>query len=170
NLPGAYEFQSVIEAYIVGELQVGCLSGPFRSSPLQVTIKKGIDSAPDKYCICQHLSYEGSMGYSVNDEIDPRGYPTEWGMAEEYTKIIRHAPPGAQAALLDIEAVYHTIPTAPDHKCYTVILFNGHFYLDHNVPFGIASVAGLQGEVAGAVLHIWKTLHIKPTKKWVDDI
>jgi hypothetical protein len=64
NLPGAYKFQSVIEEYIVGELQVGRFSGPFskgtleskigpfRSSPLQVAIKKGIDGAPDKHRVC----------------------------------------------------------------------------------------------------------------------
>lgn len=83
---------------------------------------------------------------------------------------ICHSPPGAQAATLDIEAAYRTIPCAPDHKCYIVLFFNGSFYLDHNLPFGIASAAGLQGEVAGTVLRIWQHLNIQPAKKWVDDI
>jgi hypothetical protein len=28
------------------------------------------------------------MGYSVNDEIDAKDYPTEWGTAEEYAEIV----------------------------------------------------------------------------------
>ncbi|KAN0101067.1 hypothetical protein V8E55_001051 [Tylopilus felleus] len=44
------------------------------------------------------------------------------------------------------------------------------FYLDHNLPFGIASAASLQGEVAGATLKIWKSLGVGPSKKWVNDI
>ncbi|KIK74374.1 hypothetical protein PAXRUDRAFT_19944 [Paxillus rubicundulus Ve08.2h10] len=31
-------------------------------------------------------------------------------------------------------------------------------------------MARLQGEVAGTILCIWKTSHIKPAKKWVDYI
>lgn len=74
------------------------------------------------------------------------------------------------AASLDIEAAYRTIPCAPEHKRFIVIFFDGRFYLDHNLPFGIASVAGLQGEVASATLRIWRALDVHPAKKWVDNI
>ena len=100
NLPGAYQYHSVIAEYIREELVVGHFSGPFSreelkakigpfcSSPLQVTVKKGIDGAPDKFRICHHLSYRGSMGFSINDEINAGDYPTEWGMAEQYAEIV----------------------------------------------------------------------------------
>lgn len=65
---------------------------------------------------------------------------------------------------------YCTIPCAPDYKRYIIVFFDDHLYLNHNLPFGIASAVGLQGEVAGAVLCIWDSLKIAPVKKWVDDI
>jgi hypothetical protein len=75
-----------------------------------------------------------------------------------------------QAAALDIEVAYQTIPCAPNHKHYIMAYFDGFFYLDHNLPFCIALATTLQGEVTGVILHIWKSLKIQPTTKWVDDI
>lgn len=80
-----------------------------------------------------------------------------------------NAPPGAQAATLDIEGAYRTVPLKPDHKRYLVVFFEGFYYLDHNVPFGLASASGLQGEVADATIDILKHLWIDPAVKWVDD-
>lgn len=83
---------------------------------------------------------------------------------------IRGAPPGAQFATLDIEAAYRGIPCAPEHKRYLIVYHEGKLYIDHNIPFGLASAAGLQGEVADATVHIWRALDVKPSKKWVDDV
>jgi hypothetical protein len=79
------------------------------------------------------------------------------------------APPGTQAASLDIESAYRTIPILPDHKRYLVVHFHDHFYIDHNLPFGASSAAGIQGEVANATVDIWNHANIGPTWKWVDD-
>lgn len=93
NLPGADIHREVCDEYVADELSKGRFSGPytheqlfakighFRSSPLQVVVKKGINGAPDKHRVCRHLSYRGSMSASINDEIDASNYPTEWGTA-----------------------------------------------------------------------------------------
>jgi hypothetical protein len=100
NLPGAEIFKDVCDEYVAEELTKGRYSGPFsheelyakighfRSSPLQVVVKKGTNGDPDKYCVCRHLSYAGLMGHSVNDEIDTEDYPTEWGTASEFADIV----------------------------------------------------------------------------------
>ena len=67
--------------------------------------------------------------------------------------------------MLDIEGTYHTIPCKPDHKCYLTIFFKGLFYIDQNIPFGLASAAGLQGKVADAIIDIWKYLWVDPALK-----
>jgi hypothetical protein len=82
---------------------------------------------------------------------------------------IAEAPPGTQAATLDIEHAYRTIPCKPDHKRYLTVFFEGFFYIDQNILFGLASVAGLQGKVADAIIDIWNYLGVDPTLKWIDD-
>jgi len=79
------------------------------------------------------------------------------------------APPGTQAASLDIESAYRTILILPDHKHYLVVRFHDLFYIDHNLPFGASSAASIQGEVANATVDIWNHANISPTWKWVDD-
>jgi hypothetical protein len=79
------------------------------------------------------------------------------------------APPGTQAASLDVESAYRTIPILPDHKRFLVVRYRDHFYMDHNLPFGAAPAAGLQGEIADATQDIWDHANIGPSWKWVDD-
>ena len=57
----------------------------------------------------------------------------------------------------------------PDHKRFLIVQFGDKFFIDHNIPFGLASASGLQGEVADATVDIWYSLGIELIKKWVDD-
>lgn len=94
NLPSALEHDQLIQNYINEELSLGHFSGPFsqteleakispfRSSPLQVAVKEETPGAPKKFRVCRNLSYKGSMGCSINDEIDAKEFPTRWGTAQ----------------------------------------------------------------------------------------
>lgn len=100
NLPSADEHRDVIQNYINEELALGRFSGPytqqeleskigfFRSSPIQVVVKSTGPGTPDKYRCCRNLSFKGSSGRSVNDEIDSDDYPTEWYTAVDCAKIV----------------------------------------------------------------------------------
>lgn len=79
------------------------------------------------------------------------------------------APPGTQAATLDIEAAYRTIPVWPQHKRFLVVSFNDLFWIDHTFPFGLTTAGGVQGHVADATVDILANLDVTPIKKWVDD-
>ncbi|RDB16022.1 hypothetical protein Hypma_003463 [Hypsizygus marmoreus] len=143
NLPIATEHVDAIRAYIAEELRLSRFSGPFTRDALEAKI--------------------------VNDEIDLDEYLTRWGKATDVAAIVTSAPPGAQAATLDVEGAYRTVPVKPDHKRYLVVHFEGKFYIDHDVPFGLTSALGLQGEVADATLDIWEYQNTSPAVKWVDD-
>jgi hypothetical protein len=60
-------------------------------------------------------------------------------------------------------------PIKPDQKQYLVVHFEGLFYIDHVIPFGLTSTSGLQGEVADATVDIWEHHDITPAVKWVDN-
>jgi len=49
--------------------------GPFHSSPLQVAIKEGAPGQPTKHHVCCNLSYKGTPGHSINDELIPKTFP-----------------------------------------------------------------------------------------------
>lgn len=122
---------------------------------------------------CTHNSSFEGTNFHVHIHASSHAlvYQSPYKFTSSYnTSQIRHAPPGAQFATLDIEAAYRGIPCAPEHKRYLVVYHEGKLYIDHNIPFGLASAAGLQGEVADATVQIWRALDVKPSKKWVDDV
>ena len=83
---------------------------------------------------------------------------------------IASAPTGVQVATLDIKKAYRTIPIRLQDKKFLVVAHWGEFWLDHVAPFGLATAAGLQGEVADAVMDIWAALGVYPAAKWVDNV
>lgn len=82
---------------------------------------------------------------------------------------VSSAPPGTQAATLDVEAAYRTIPVWPPHKKFLVVGFDDLFWIDHTFPFGLTTAGGVQGHVADATVDILAKLDVSPIKKWVDD-
>jgi len=82
---------------------------------------------------------------------------------------VASAPPGTQAATLDIEAAYHTIPVWPHHKHFLVVEVDGQLFIDHVFLFGLATAGGVQGHVADATIDILHLLDLGHIKKWVDD-
>lgn len=68
-----------------------------------------------------------------------------------------------------MDAAFRTVPVLPEHKAYTVVSLDDHFWLDHNCPFGAASSGGNHGEIADATVDIWAAMSVGPVVKWVDD-
>jgi len=58
---------------------------------------------------------------------------------------VASAPPGTQAATLDIEAAYRTIPVWPHHKRFLVVEVDGQLFIDHVFLFGLATAGVFKG-------------------------
>lgn len=81
------------------------------------------------------------------------------------------APPGAQAAQIDLEAAYRQMPILPEHKPYLAIRTERGLYADHCNPFGLSSSAGILGMAVEAAVDIVKaSLRMDCLAKWVDDM
>lgn len=91
-----------------------------------------------------------------------------WADCKSYPQVAS-APPGTEAATLDIEAAYRTIPVWPPHKCFLVVTVGDDHFIDHVFPFGLTTAGGVQGNVADATVDILHNLNLGPIKKWVDD-
>jgi hypothetical protein len=79
------------------------------------------------------------------------------------------APPGMQAATLDIEVAYRTVPVWPLHKHFLVVSARDSFFIGHVFPFGLTTARGVQRNVADATVDILHNLELGPIKKWVDN-
>lgn len=150
------DYHDAIHEYINDELRLRRVSGPFtseqlfskigpfRSSPFQIVIKLLSVLLPRFVSVVIYLTKD--LHISINDQISSDDFPTRWGSAEITASIIAWAPPGTQAASLDIEAAYRSIPILPDHKRFLVVMFNDQLFLDHVLPFGLSPASGLQDD------------------------
>ncbi|KAF5322726.1 hypothetical protein D9619_000414 [Psilocybe cf. subviscida] len=181
NHPSASLHREQVLAFLEGERAADRMSGPFtqsateqilgghfRTSPIHVVVTQKADGTP-KYRITINLLFPDKNGTSVNDMIDSADFPTQFGGPKDVEQIIVDAPPGTQAAALDVASAFRTIPICPDHKRYVVIMFEDMFWIDHCACFGCSSSGGNQGVTADATVAILHAMHIGPIPKWVDD-
>nr|GAT53150.1 predicted protein [Mycena chlorophos] len=180
NHRSALEHPEVIMAYIRAELAAGHYSGPFhpsrlqniigffRSSPLGVVPKAG---SLDEWRIIQDFSFPRNdpTRSSVNAEIDSDDFPCEWGTFSEVVLMVLDAPPGTEAATLDVDAAFRRVPIHPSQQPHFVVVWDNLCYLDHVAPFGPASSPGIFGRLADAMKALYLANDIGPLKKWVDD-
>jgi len=81
---------------------------------------------------------------------------------------VLNSPPGTQGAVSDVAKAYRTIPVLPEHKRLIVFSHHNLFFIDHCLPFGLSTAAGMQGKVADAMIAILRA-HGIPSIKWIDD-
>lgn len=74
-----------------------------------------------------------------------------------------------QAAIIDIEAVYHIVSVWPLYKRGLIVDFNGQVWIDHMFQFSLTTAGDIQGDVANTTVDILHHLNIFLIKKWVDN-
>jgi hypothetical protein len=143
------------------------LIGPFRSSPLGTVPKSG----PNEFRIIQDLSFPRNNPalFSVNSEINPLDFPCDWGTFTQIAEIVRKAPPGTQAATMDVDAAFRCCPIRPAQQPHFIIQWDDLFYIDHNAPFGAVSSGGVFGRLADAMTAIIRYYTGDECRNWVDD-
>lgn len=144
------------------------LIGPFRTSPLG-TVPKSFGSTERR--IVQDLSFprnDPSLS-SVNSQINIDDFRCDWGTFNDIRSIVMDAPPGSEAATLDVDSAFRCCPILPSQQHNFIIHWNDSFYIDHNAPFGATSAGGVFGRVADAKSAILKSEKLGPAKNWVDD-
>ena len=144
------------------------LIGPFRSSPLG-TVPKSHNSSERR--IVQDLSFPRNdpNQSSVNDQINIEDFRCDWGTFNDVRSIVIDAPPGTEAATLDVDSAFRCCPITPSQQSSFIVHWNGLYYIDHNAPFGATSAGGVFGRVADAKSAILESKKIGPSKNWVDD-
>jgi len=169
-----------IENYILKESSAGRYTGPFtcdelqskignfRTSPLG-TVPKA--NSEDEFRVIQDFSYprnDPSLK-SVNADINPNGFTCDWGTFNRIHRLVEQAPPGTQAATMDVDAAFRCCPIRPSQQKYFVVQWENRFYIDHCAPFGASSSGGVFGQLADAMAAIVRKKTNSPCENWVDD-
>jgi hypothetical protein len=140
------------------------LIGPFWTALLGCIVKA--DGTPHTI---QDLSFCSALHPAVNADIDSGDLLCEWGTFAIMYLLVLFAPPGSEAATLDVDAAYRRCPVCADQQHHFVVSWGGKVFVDNCIAFGRASLAGVFGQVADAFLAICHAQGWSPCTKWVND-
>ncbi|KAE8239716.1 hypothetical protein A4X13_0g8104 [Tilletia indica] len=144
------------------------LIGPFQTAPL------GLRPKPNgKFRLIQDFSYPKSptstQHPSINSALDISLWPTTWYTFANICACILALPRSAQAFVRDVTSAFRQIPLHPSQWPGTVVEWEGNFYIDQFLAFGLGPACGAFGLFADAFADICRAYGIGPTGHWVDD-
>ena len=146
NMPSASLQPSVIDDYLNTEIAKGRVAGPFSSPPLPhlhisrfgVIPKK---HQPGKWRLILDLSSPG--GHSVNDGIRKDPITVQYMKVDDIIDGIMSLGRGTLLAKFDVESAYRIIPVHPNDRYLLGMQWQGNYFVDMALPFGLRSVADL---------------------------
>ena len=174
NLPTAYAACAEVEADIAKEVQAGRKAGPYtdmpysnlKCSPLGSVAKRG----SSKTRVVHHLSWPKNTQQSINANIGAEQVHVDLGSFDRAIEHVVTAGSGCMLAKIDIKSAYRCIPVAPADWPLLGFTWNGQYYFDTCLPFGLSSsckIWELFASHAHWLLHY--ELSIKQCVHYIDD-
>ena len=172
NIPSAYEQPQVVDKYLRTECQMGRIMGPFISMPVPelhvnrfgVIPKK---SQPGKWHLIVDLS--APKGHSVNDGISEAVCSLRYPFFDLATRLLLDHGPGAAMSKLDIKEAYRMVPVHPADWVLLGMRWQGAYFVDTRLPFGLRSAPKIFTAIADALQWILLQRGIQNLIHYLDD-
>ncbi len=150
----------VVTQKIEKELAAGRLAGPFqtppfdnfRSSPLSVREKK----EPGEFRLVHDLSHPHD-GSSVNSNIPLDNKSVKYASLQNAIALVQKCGKGAFMAKSDIKSAFRLIPVNPAEYHKLGMYWNGTYFYDKCLPFGLGSSCQIFERFSSALEHIFKS-------------
>src|SRR5216117_1891807 len=115
------------------------------------------------------LDLSSPQGSSVNDGI-PKEYGTlVYETLNDAVRLVAQAGKGAVLMKRDLKAAFRHIPINPCNYWLLLFEWNGHFFVDMFLPFGLRTAPRIFNLFAEALHWIFETLHEWNVTHYLDD-
>ena len=159
NLKSAHQHPNIVSQYLAKECEAGHTAGPFATppfdnmhvSPLGVVPKK----EPGNWRLIMHLSHP--PGHSVNDGIPVKEFSLKYISVDTAMDAAMMLGRGAIMAKVDVKAAFRLCPIRPEDWPYLGMRWNGQYFYDKVLPFGLRSAPYIFNCLADAVTWILRT-------------
>ena len=151
NLRSATINPDVISETLHKECVAGRMAGPYDCPPCPKFRSSGVGLVPKKsgkMRMITHLS--APAGRSINDFIPKDLYSLQYTSVDDAITMIQNHGPGALMAKTDVKQAFRLIPVQPADWPLLGIQWQGQFYVDKCLPFGLRSAPFLFNRLAEA--------------------
>ena len=155
NLPSALLNPAAVSAYLQSECTRGHMAGPYSQPPFPNIRCSGVGIVPKKsggVRLIMHLS--APSGSSINDGIYPDEFSLHYVTVDDAIRCIFQHGPGALLSKVDMKHAFRLCPVSPDDWPLLGIFWEGSYYVDKVLPFGLRSSPFLFNRLADAVAWI----------------
>ena len=171
NLRSALSCPAVIQEYLNNECAAGHTAGPFPSPPLPEFIVSPLGAVPKKksgkWRLHMHLSHP--PGSSVNDGIDTADFPLHYSTVYDAMYSVIHLGCDALMVKLDIKSAFRLCPVRPADHHLLGMRWQGQYFFDRVLPFGLRSAPCIFNCLAEAIEWIAKQEGVTHIHHYLDD-
>ena len=154
NLPTALAQPDIVHENLSKEVALGRLAGPFSTpfrnlqvSPIGLVPKKHTN----KFRTIFHLSFPKSGVTSINHSISKEDHGLQYITVDNAISGILRFGPGCFLAKTDIQSAFRLVPLKPfDYELFGMY-WDGQYYYDKCLPFGLRSAPYIFNQLADAV-------------------
>ena len=154
NLPTANSNPTKVTQNIEKEVSMGRTAGPFREPPFKNFQVSPLGLVPkknsEKFRTIFHLSYP-KAGDSINSAIEGEKYPLSYVTIDDAIRAIQELGPRTHMAKTDIESAFRLFPVHPDDWELLGMKWQGLYYFDKVLPFGLRSAPFLFNQLSEGV-------------------
>ena len=150
NLP--FSQPSILDNALVTECSLNRVLGPFDSPPLPNFRCSGLGLVPKQdggWRTIYHLS--APLGKSINDFINPDTYTLTYCSVDDAFAIVNLLGPGTLLSKIDLENAFRLIPVRQADWNLLGICWQGKYYIDTCLPFGLRSAPYIFNRLATAI-------------------
>ena len=155
NLPTALDQPDEVTANLMKEVALGRVAGPFPTPPFPNFQVSPIGLVPkkhsNKFRTIFHLSFPKSGVTRVNHSILKEDFSLQYITIDNAIEGILCLGQGSYLAKTDIEAAFHLIPLRPsDYKLFGMY-WQGFYYYENVLPFGLRRAPFLFNQLSEAI-------------------
>ena len=155
NLPTASSQPSILSANLEKEISLGRVAGPFSTPPLPNFHISPMGLVPkkhsDKFRTIFHLSYPKNGTSSINYSIPKEDFSLRYITIDNAIEGIQKLGQGCFLAKCDIESAFRLIPLRPSDYNLFGMYWEGQYYYDKVLPFGLRSAPFLFNQLSDAI-------------------
>ena len=152
NLQSAFSQPSILDNALVTECSLNRVLGPFDSPPLPNFRCSGLGLVPKQdggWRTIYHLS--APLGKSINDFINPDTYTLTYCSVDDAFAIVNLLGPGTLLSKIDLKNAFRLIPVRQADWNLLGICWQGKYYIDTCLPFGLRSAPYIFNRLATAI-------------------
>jgi hypothetical protein len=172
NNPNVYEHTEKVSAVIEKDVKAGKKAGPFDAPPLPHFAVSPIGAVPKKsdpstIRVTHNLSHPFKGTTSVNSGIRDEAFSLD--TVNTACDAIRRLGYACYLIKLDVEAAYKLIPVREEDWHLLGFMWEGKYYYERTLPFGLKSSCRLWDLYAAALHHFFTRLGVDVVIHYIDD-